>query len=218
MRLPISPARAVEPAGPGAGRNPESTERSLSMMGYTTGPPPRAGPAVRMGDYPQFSWRTIRQTSPASRSRAANPMPRQVTGTCISAAPGHPGWRSHRRPPRRLDPGPTCCRSARAERTDDHAAVPDEGIHVHQPIVVCPASRIAGYRRELSGSGEARARPHMRGPGTIPGNGGRSRIRTWEGVADGFTGSPSLPIGMPVDLRILHSSPRESRVLSVWRP
>ena len=39
-RLPIPPAHAVPAAGPGG--NPEPTERSLSMMRSTTGPPPRA--------------------------------------------------------------------------------------------------------------------------------------------------------------------------------
>jgi hypothetical protein len=39
---------------------------------------------------------------------------------------------------------------------------------------------------------------HMRRPRVASGGGGRSRIRTWEGVADGFTGSPSLPIGCPL--------------------
>jgi hypothetical protein len=33
-----------------------------------------------------------------------------------------------------------------------------------------------------------------------------------------FTVSPSQPIGMPTDLRILRSTPRGNRVLSVWRP
>ena len=48
---------------------------------------------------------------------------------------------SHRVP----DLGPACRRGVRAERTaDDHVTVPDEGIHVHQPILACPASRIAG--------------------------------------------------------------------------
>jgi hypothetical protein len=52
------------------------------------------------------------------------------------------------------------------------------------------------------------------------------RFRRWWQVQDSNLGrrsrrfyrNPSLPIGMPADLRILHSSPRESRVLSVWRP
>jgi hypothetical protein len=47
---------------------------------------------------------------------------------------------------------------------------------------------------------------------------GRCWVRTNEGLADGFTGSPSLPAGMPADLRLPYSPPREIRVLSVWRP
>jgi hypothetical protein len=65
---------------------------------------------------------------------------------------------------------------------------------------------------------EQPARPGTCSSRGISAGSGRCWVRTNVGEADGFTGSPSLPIGMPADLRILHSSPRESRVLSVRRP
>jgi hypothetical protein len=47
--------------------------------------------------------------------------------------------------------------------------------------------------------------------------GGRCWVRTNVGLADGYRPS-ILPIGTAADLRILYSSPRENRDLSVWRP
>jgi hypothetical protein len=66
-------------------------------------------------------------------------------------------------------------------------------------------------------------KPQPAMPGTpssqaISAGGGRSRIRTWEGVADGFTGSPLPPFPMGTYLRILHFDGREIGALSVWRP
>ena len=62
---------------------------------------------------------------------------------------------------------------------------------------------------------EQPTRPRTRSLRAVSAGSGRCWVRTNVGEADGFTGSPSQPIGMPADLRILHSSPRESRVLSV---
>jgi len=56
-------------------------------------------------------------------------------------------------------------------------------------------------------------------PQAVCAGGGRSRIRTWEGVADGFTGSPLPPVLTSADLRILPIrmgvKPRSVRVASV---
>src|SRR6266516_6246154 len=40
-------------------------------------------------------------------------------------------------------------------------------------------------------------------PRGVPAGGGRSRIRTWEGEADGFTGSALPPVHTAADLRML---------------
>ena len=128
------------------------------MMRHTTGPPPRAGPAVRMGDYPQFSWRTTRQTSPASRA-LVNPMPSQPTRTGISA------------------------RSAVSRIIRD----PAEPLTVDRLAALRPASAA----RPAPPGRWTRSRwvgPRAGNPGHGPfAGGGRSRIRTWEGEADGFT-------------------------------
>src|SRR5689334_6852706 len=65
-----------------------------------------------MRDYPQFSWRTIRQTSPVSQPR------------WLTLCPGGAISRGHQS----------------AIAADEHGNVPDEGIHVHQATVSSPAT------------------------------------------------------------------------------
>jgi hypothetical protein len=73
----------------------------------------------------------------------------------------------------------------------------------------------AGNSRELPGAYKISPRPHRRWSEAVSAGGGRCWVRTNVGFADGFT---SLTIGMAADLRFLLSHPRETRVLSVWRP
>jgi len=59
------------------------------------------------------------------------------------------------------------------------------------------------------------------GPGQligVVGENGAGKSTLLKILADGFTVSPSRPIGIPTDLLFLHFPPCQYRVLSVWRP
>jgi hypothetical protein len=75
-----------------------------------------------------------------------------------------------------------------------------------------------GHNGTSSGQKHPPASPGNPRPWAVSAGGGRSRIRTWEGEADGFTASPLPAFPMGTDLRILHSCGREIGPLSVWRP
>jgi hypothetical protein len=76
-----------------------------------------------------------------------------------------------------------------------------------------------GHNGTSSGQEHQPASPGNPRPWAVSAGGGRSRIRTWEGVADGFTGSPLQPVFTAADLRILQfvwaRKPRSVRVASV---
>jgi hypothetical protein len=75
-----------------------------------------------------------------------------------------------------------------------------------------------GHSGTSSGQKHQPATPRKPRPRAISAGSGRCWVRTNVGEADGFTGSPLPPFPMVADLQILHSPPRENRVLSVWRP
>jgi hypothetical protein len=80
-------------------------------------------------------------------------------------------------------------------------------------------TRHVPHRERLLQTAPATHETRPNGPGlTCEFDGGRCWVRTNVGLADGFTVSPFLSIGIATDLLFLQFPPREYRVLSVWRP
>jgi hypothetical protein len=67
-----------------------------------------------------------------------------------------------------------------------------------QPLLNHEHPQTPGSGRTPPDPGNANPRPRSRRPRAIPADGGRSRIRTWEGEADGFTARRSYPRLVPL--------------------